>query len=60
MASELEIRKEQRKLLFELIEIRKSLKEESDALDKFIRRHKAGMLEEDVAWVEKMINSEVF
>jgi len=47
-------------MLFELIEIRKSLKEESDALDKFIRRHKSGMLEEDVAWVEKMIDSELF
>jgi len=60
MATELEIRKEQRRMLFELMEVKKSLKDESDVLDKLIRRHKSGMLEEDVAWVEKMINSEVF
>jgi len=56
MASELEIRKEQRQWLFALLEIKKAAKETNEILDRLIAKHKSGMLEEDVALVEKMIS----
>ena len=56
MASELEIRKEQRSWLFALLEVKQANKEENDILNRLLARHKAGMLEEDVALVEKMIS----
>ena len=60
VATELEIRKEQRRILFELLEVRISLAEKNSALEKMVRRHKACMLEEDIAWVEKMVKSDSF
>ena len=56
MATELEIRKEQRSWLFDLLEIEKASKEENDALKRSLARRKASMLEEDIALVEKMIS----
>ena len=56
MPTELEIRKEQRRWLFELLEVKKACKEANEMLDRLIARHKSGMLEEDVALVEKMIS----
>ena len=56
LATELEIRKEQRSRLFDLLEIEKANKEENDVLKRSLARHKASMLEEDVALVEKMIS----
>jgi len=56
MASELEIRKEQRHWLFALLEVKKAATEENEILDRLIARHKSGMLEEDIALVEKLIS----
>ena len=57
MATELEIRKEQRGMLFDLLEIKKANKEENRVLDVSIARHQSKMMEEDVALVEKMFKS---
>ena len=56
MSTELEIRKEQRRWLFELLEVKEASNEDNQMLDRLLSRHKSGMLEEDVALVEKMIS----
>ena len=57
MVSELEIRKEQRSWLFELLVVKNNNRESNSSLDQLIAKHKAGMLEEDVALVEKMVST---
>jgi len=49
-------RKEQRRWLFELLEVKKASREKNEMLDRLLARHKSGMLEEDTALVEKMIS----
>lgn len=57
MATDLEIRKEQRTKLFEFMEIKRASKEVNDVLNVILARHKSAMMEEDVALVEKMFYS---
>ena len=57
MATDLEIRKEQRRVLFEFMEIRRSIKEDNEVLNGILARQKSMMMEEDVALVEKMFYS---
>ena len=57
MVTELEIRKEQRRVLFEFMEITRASKEENEVLNVIIARHQATMMEVDVALVEKMFRS---
>ena len=57
MTEDLAIRKEQRRMLFELMEIKRSNKEENRVLDIILVRHQASMMEGDVAAVEKLFYS---
>lgn len=57
LTTDLEIKKEQRTKLFELMEIKRANKEANDVLDVILARHKSAMMEEDVAMVEKMFYS---
>jgi len=57
MATDLEIRKEQRGMLFELLEIKRANKEVNEVLNVVLARHQSKMMEEDVALVEKMFKS---
>ena len=57
MATELEIRKEQRRVLFEFMEIKRANKEENEVLNVILAKQKSTMMEEDVALVEKMFRS---
>jgi len=57
MATELEIRKEQRRMLFELLEIKRSIKGDNQVLNVIITRHQTAMMEEDVALVGKSFKS---
>jgi len=53
MPSELEIRKAQRELLFDYLEIRRASKEKNPVLESKISRLRSGMSDEDKAIVEK-------
>ena len=57
MATELEIRKEQRGMLFELLEAQKASQAENKVLNIMIVRYRTKMMEEDVALVEKNFKS---
>jgi len=57
MATDLEIRKEQRRVLFEFMEIKRAVKEDNEVLNVILARQKSMMMEEDVALVEKMFYS---
>jgi len=57
IATDLEIRKEQRRVLFELMEIKRASKDDNDVLNGVLARQKSMMMEEDVALVEKMFYS---
>ena len=56
MATDLEIRKEQRRMLFEFMEIKRTNKEDNKVLNVILARQKSMMMEEDIAVVEKMFN----
>ena len=57
MTEDLIIRKEQRRMLFELMEIKRAVKEENRVLNLILARHQASMMEGDVATVEKLFYS---
>jgi len=57
MSTDLEIRKEQRRVLFEFMEIKQANTVENKVLDVILARQKSAMMEEDVALVEKMFLS---
>jgi len=57
MVTDLEIRKEQRTKLFELMEIKRANNEVNEVLNVILARQKSAMMEEDVALVEKMFYS---
>lgn len=57
MATSLEIQVEQRKRLFMLLELKKeNIGNEINGLERKIIATKAEMQQEDVAWVEKMVD----
>jgi len=55
MPTNTEFRKQQKELLFDLLMLRRSSKEDNPRLNEWIAKQEAGMEEEDVAWVEKKI-----
>ena len=59
MATNLEVQANQKNKLFMLLKIRAEKNEKKDVvLDNFIDQVKAEMSQEDVAWVEKIVNKQ--
>lgn len=58
MPNMMEMRSAQKTLLFDLLLLKKDVKD-NPRLNEMISRTEAGMEEEDVAWVEKMVAKKV-